>query len=508
MKSKKEVNIGRILDLIYWGDGSKEYPGLSISQIASFWGINKERAFEVKTKKLLEIPASWKNKYTLSVGGFRSGKTFIDIFKHLFKSFKYPKYSAMIVRKHHTQLRETYVKDFLLMIDRITEDNKELLIINEGYKAGAYIIETRGPSKTPSKFIFQIEPDGEFTQIRDSFKGYELAAFSLEEASELKEATWKVLRSRLSYKEGPTHGAMLSNPTFRGQWLAKYAQACEVDIMNGKGADCLIIRSETYENAHNLPDDYIPDLERQYENDPVGLAMALKGQDGVADVGRPVFINHWKDAHNIDASIKFNPYLPLIRGWDFGKRNAACGFWQFTKEGHAVKISELVIEDMYVEQFTDSVISHTILNYELGKAGIIDYGDFAGLQEKDTGSSIQRVREYTKGAINIQAKYFGDMDKGLNHIKKLLSTTVNGKFRLRFHPRCKFTIEAMKWGFFYKVLSDGRLASKPLDNEYMHMMDADRYAICNALPIEEERAAEWGKPVKAKSLLDQKKGRG
>ena len=500
MTKRAVFNIGEILDRIYWGDGTLENPGLSVSQLAQHWGIPKQFAQVVKEKRPTSIKPEWKHKYTLAVGGYRSGKTFEDIFKHLIKALTFSKYEALIVRKRHEQLMNTYVKDFKNFVEKITEDRSELLILDEGDRAGAYEIVIRGPHKTPAKFIFRIEPEGDFTSIRDSFKGYELGGFTMEEASQLQESTWKVLRSRLSWKLGPCHGAMLSNPGFRGQWLANYASKNEIDALNGVTPDCLVIRSETYENAHNLPTDYVSDLEKQYADDPVGLAMALKGLDGIAETGVPVFKHHWKDANNIDSTILFNPYRPLVRGWDFGMRNAACGFWQFTPEGHAVKISELVIENMYVDQFVDAVISHTKQNYE-PKAGIIDYGDFAGLQQKDTGSSIQRVRDYTKGAIQINAKYFGDMDGGLNHMKKLMSITVNGKFRFRVHPRCKWSIEAYKWGFFYKVLSDGRLANKPLDNEYMHTMDADRYAVCNALPIEEEKASEWGKPIKARGMI-------
>ena len=493
-------DIGRNLDIIYWGDGTIENPGLSVSQVAQHWGIPKSYAEVVKRQRLLEIDPAFKHKYTLAVGGYRSGKTFEDVFKHIFKALTYPAYEALIVRKRHEQLLNTYVKDFKAFIDRITEGQPKLLILDEGDSAGAHEILIRGPSRTPAKFIFRIEPDGDFTAIRDSFKGYELGGFTMEEASQLQEHTWKVLRSRLSWKGGPTHGAMLSNPGFRGQWLANYAAKNEVELLDGRSPDCLVIRSETYENRHNLPADYIADMEKQYADDPVGLAMALQGKDGVAEVGRPVFINFWKDTHNVDPNILFNPYRPLVRGWDFGKRNAAVGFWQFTPEGHALKLSELVVEDMYIEGLVDAVISHTKRYYSDIKAPIKDFGDYAGLQEKDTGASIYRVRDYTKGAICIQAQYFGDMDPGLDHMKKLMSKTVNGKFRFRVHPRCNWTIEAYKWGFFYKVLSDGRLANKPLDNDYMHMMDADRYAICNSLPIEEEKAAEWGgKALKAKS---------
>lgn len=502
MPSKRTiVDIGHNLDLIYKGNGTPENPGLSISQMAQFWGVPKEYGKIIKEKNLTVIDPSQKHKYTLAVGGYRSGKTFLDLFKGVFKSIKYPAYKHLVVRKQHAQLRDTYVADFYKFIRRITENQPELLILDEFEVSQTLHILLRGPTPEPAEWIFRIEPDGDFTKIRDSFKGYELGGFTMEEASELQHSTWKVLRSRFSWKGGPCHGGMLSNPGFRGQWLSNYAQQCEVDMINGKKPDCLIIRSETYENAHNLPQDYIADLEQQYKDDPVGLEMALLGKDGVIETGVPVFKGYFTEQKNVDPTIMFNPYLPLVRGWDFGHRAAACAFWQFTKEGHAVKISELIIENMYIDQFTDAVIRHTKEHYD-PKAGIVDYGDFAGLQQKDTGSSIQRVRDYTKGAIQINAKYFGDMDAGLNHMKKLMSTTVNNKFRYRVHPRCKMTIEGNKWGFYYKVMSDGRIMAKPFDNEYMHGQDADRYAICNAMPIEEEKASEWGgKSLKAKGLV-------
>lgn len=502
-----QINVGRNLDLIYWGDGTATNPGLSVSQIAQHWGITKQNALEVQRRRLTEIPAEWKHKYTASIGGFRSGKTFEDIFKHVFKAIKYPQYEALIIRKHHEQLMNTYVADFKKFIARITEDHSDLLILDEGFRASSYQILVRGPSKIPAKFIFRIEPEGEFTAIRDSFKGYELGGWTMEEGSELKKDTMKVLISRMSWKGGPCHGGILSNPGFRGQWLPEYVREMEEMAFNGEKPDCLVIRSETQENAHNLPADYIEDQKRLYKNDPVGLAMALQGLDGIAEKGRPVFLNHWHDELNIDASIRYRPELPLVRGWDFGKRDAACVFWQFTKEGHCVKISEVLIKDMYVDQFVDQVINHTKVNYPglktgPGQPGVVDYGDFAGTHETDLGSSIQRVRDYTKGAIQIRTRYFGDIDPRINHMRKLMAVTLNGKSRLRIHPRCTMSIEGYKWGLVYKIMSDGRIADKPFNNEYMHGFDADGYAILNAMPIEEEKkSADWGKPIKAKGLI-------
>lgn len=504
MKTAQKVDIGRNLDRIYWGDGTPDNPGLSASQLAHHWGISKVRAEEVKKYKMTSIPAAWKHKYVTHIGGYRSGKTFVDIFKHVFKALSYPAYEALIVRKQHAMLRDTYLADFKKFIVKITDDNYNLLVVDEEENSGTWYIYIRGPAKTPAKFIFRIEPEGDMTKIRDSFKGYNLAGFTMEEASELKIETWKVLRSRMSRVDIPVHGSMLSNPGFRGQWLPAYANENELALVEGQDPDSLVIRSETYENAHNLPADYIPDLEKQYKNDPVGLAMALKGMDGVLDAGIPVFKGYFDPDKHVDAGIAFNPYLPLVRGWDFGFRHAHCGFWQFTKEGLAVKISEVDIENQYIEQFVDRVINHTETHYE-PRAGIIDYGDYAGLQEKDTGSSIKRVRDYTKGKINIQARYFGDIDKGINHFKKLMSTTVNGKFRFRIHPRCTWTKEALLFGFFYKVMSDGRMNKKPLDNEYMHCWDADHYAICNAMPVEEERHTNQNQGVlRAKGLIHRK----
>jgi hypothetical protein len=98
------------------------------------------------------------------------------------------------------------------------------------------------------------------------------------------------------------------------------------------------------------------------------------------------------------------------------------------------------------------------------------------------------------------------MDAGLNHMKKLMSQDVNKKPRFSIHPRCSFTKEALLFGFHYKIMNDNRIANKPLDNEYMHTMDADRYAICNAMPIEEERNSQFsGGPIKARGMIHRKR---
>ena len=222
----------------------KVYNSLLPHQLALYHGVPVTFAKKIREQSLTSVPIEQKFKAVISIGGFRSGKTFADCFKKLTACIKYPKYLSLVVRKRKEQLRNTYLATFKEVVDLVTLNNKDFLILDDRELDGAIEILIRS-SGEPSKIIFRIEPDGTDEEVRDSFKGYELGSYTLEEASQLREITHDTLYTRLSWRGGPVHASLLSNPAFEGHWLSNVANKYEAELASGIKPQALVIRSGT-----------------------------------------------------------------------------------------------------------------------------------------------------------------------------------------------------------------------------------------------------------------------
>lgn len=471
-------------------------------QIAMYHGITREHALIVQglpyekdgTKR---FPQEWVYKYVFAKGGNKSGKTHTDVCRELASKIAYPGHVSLIVRKRKEQLRNTYFQDFLNIVDKVTGGNRDWLILDEQEIDGSIELTIRSVGK-PSKAIYRIEPDGAMQFSADSFKGYHLNSFTAEEASQLRWETINKCQINLDQDNYPSRGTIITNPTLDSTFIAKKFAKYMRELNNGQRPEMFPIVVDMRENTH-LPPNYVETIKKQFEDDPIGLEMVMNGRDGVVRDGVPVFQGFFKHDVHVDEAIRFDLELPLVRAADFGHDVAACGFWQKTKSGRVYKIAELICEGMHVEQFADEVADYTRTHFPFIPGGIEDYGDHAGLQEKDTGQSI-RIYQKRLG-IHVRTTPFGNIDPGLNHMRKLLSELRDNKPRITYHPRCEQTILAMKFGYKYKEQRDGRVMQKPFkDGWFEHPVDSDRYGICHMIPLGREE--KEFKNIRAKGIVD------
>lgn len=358
---------------------------LTLTGIKDFWNtmvphqragalaIERRYAEQYASTHIVAVP-SWVPVFqnVIEIGGKGSGKTLGAAYTAAHHALHTPDGMGVIVRKRHEQLRNTFLADFLWMLDRFTrcaeypEGNRELLVIKEGEKDGAIevTIRTVVPPFTPYKMIFRIEPEGDERTVADSFKSYNLDFFLLEEASQLLEATYVELLDRLRrpqpWRKGPPiyRGYVLSNPTTKSFWLAKLAARYEQqmlaynprlpdDPVHNPRPEGIVIRSKMTDNPY-LPVDYVEQAKKRYKDDLVKFDMMINGLDGIDIEGRPVFSGHWDRDQIISSNVRFNAERPLIRGWDFGYHNPAClapNHKVLTRDLRWVPVGELVPGD-------------------------------------------------------------------------------------------------------------------------------------------------------------------
>lgn len=517
------------------------YDNMYVHQLATHHGVPLEFAEQIKSQKLKAIPEWWPvYQNILSIGGKGSGKTKGAAYTIATLAINTPGGLGVVVRKRHEQLRNTFLADFYDVLNEITwcpapvlckggpepHGHKEALIVHEGEKDGAVEVLVRTTGATPCKIIFRIEPEGDDRTVADSFKSYNLNFALIEEASQLREVTYKELTDRLRRVGSPVRRMfILSNPTTKSHWLAKFAARCEQQAMvynprlpEGPGnmqPEALVVRSKMTDNV-NLPKDYIENVKRKYANSPVEYDMFVNGLDGIDVEGRPVFTGHFVRDRHVSRDIRFNPERPLIRGWDFGYQNPRTIFAQTDDMGSFNVIAEIShLQDVYIEEYVDAVKAYTVQHFPLaGTAGrvIQDFGDYAGTQQTDKEhTTIQRAQ--MRGVL-IMTRPNTKIESGLDVIRKLMAesrkvptmdlTGYGAEFRerprFRIHPRCEELIDAIAYGYHYPQYKNGQVGTAPKkDNRYDHIVDALRYAVINTFGLADDESATAYKKVYAKS---------
>lgn len=409
-------------------------------------------------------------------GAYGCGKSYILDYVGINLSVNQPGNLGLIARKRFEQLINTTLATFYGIIDEATDGDREALICDTNDANGAIEIFLRTTGE-PSKIVFRIEPDGTEEMIRDSFKGYELGWFGLDEMTQLKKVTYDTLATRLRRPGFVLAGLGASNPAGSKHWFTKRVQASEEELSLGARPDELIIRARAFDNPF-LRADYIEELKNQFRNDPDGYDMYVLGLDGMDITGKPVFRKDFNDKVHVDALLKPSVFQPLYVGLDFGYHNPAAVWLQRDDRDRFNVLGELHPEDIGVDTFADLILDFNRRHLPQFKADKIFYfGDPAGAQATDKGDpTILRLAQ--KG---IHVRHMtSEINPGIEAIRQLLQKSIDGRPRLVFHPRCRQLVEAFRGAYYYRERTDGTYTETPFkDGTYDHIVDALRYAIVN-----------------------------
>jgi hypothetical protein len=309
----------------------------------------------------------------------------------------------------------------------------------------------------------------------------------IDEAREIKHSLFLYLLSRLmrypSKKDFnnkspfiyPGQVLLTTNYPSREHWLYKM-------FVESPQEGYSIYEQSQSENAHNLPENYYENLERDYKDRPDLLKTLVRGEWGVTVMGRQVYPEYNKEFH-----VATEPLLPLVqegmagedgkktvvRGWDHtGLSPAAVVVW-INHTGQALVIKEFLSDDEPgIVDFGEMVQSWCAEN--LPGARYVDIGDPAGRYRDSTKMS---PRDYLKEEFGIV------IHDGIQTFKVRresvagrLNKQINGAPALVICPSCVRLIDGFEGGYAYGEYGrTGTFKSEPAKNEYSHVHDALQY---------------------------------
>ena len=325
-----------------------------------------------------------------------------------------------------------------------------------------------------------------FMGLKDEVVGFEIDWAIVDEANEVEEKRIKELLARFRNEipgmpkdVDPTGLYLACNPPDTTHWL--YTAATGLDAKGRKVMNpwMTLFTPEFKENSRNLRKGYYEKLEKQYASAPDLLDRFIKGTWGTTFPGQPVYKQFSQMIH-VKRDLPYDPYRTLYRFWDFGYNNPACIFAQVDLEGRLLVLYEVLKQQTVITEFAQHVKAETAQRFHGQRERIVDFGDPAVRQMKDTGSTLQDLQ---KEGITMNYK-LSLIDHGVKLIRRLLGTLVNGEPALQFDDLgCPVLVNAMKGG--YRLEDTLRQNSKDLqpkkDGFYDHPADAFRYGVINLL---------------------------
>lgn len=183
---------------------------------------------------------------------------------------------------------------------------------------------------------------------------------------------------------------------------------------------------------------------------------------------------------------QYDPTLPIIRSWDFGRGHPSC-VWSQKKPNGQIRVMRSVIETQKdIFAFAPYVLSESQMRWP--GATFIDCGDPAGAQETDKGATTQILLIEFK--INLHYRWSSN-EEGWKMMEKSLIVREDGEPGILIDPRDnEDLIDGFAGGYKLDTGATGRDTEGRLKNSakkdgwYEHVMDALRYAYIHCFKIE------------------------
>lgn len=379
-----------------------------------------------------------------------------------------PNFQGAIGRLDYNKLMGTTYKAFEAMVNRV---NPELIIDRD---------------KTPPLKLYIQQPGGigiaqiDFIGLKEYPGSYEWHRVAVDEADECDLSVVEGLKTRLRAPCPPEYQEdygvdMVFNPPDEVHWIYT---AC-----TGKNAQGKKVQEPTFElfepkygeNDQNLPRGYADDNFRGLPND---MLMRLKyGNWGASFPGEGVFRGSFSTALHVRPDLPFLPNEALLRFWDFGFGHPAC-IWAQVDEYMRLRIlREVLGENVEAKAFAEHCKGITNTHFPTATQ-VLDFGDPAAKQKKDTGSTLQVLDGQ---GINLIYMDGMSIEEGLRRMRFLLEQIWNTEPAVLISKAGAPLTVRMFQGGYYKHKTTG----KPVkDGFYDHLADALRYGVTNIYDAE------------------------
>jgi len=398
-------------------------------------------------------------KYKGFKGSKGSGKTRALVEEVMALNWEFPGNRGIVARKDFRDLKETTYQFFEEYYP------KELILDrNEGHFF--WLVRSKDPSN-PSRIKFSHCKDPK------SFESGEIGYFAFDEADEIPEETFKVLRTRLRRKGIALYGLMAFNPTDDVHWLYRFFVE---DPIEKDREDRELFSNNTFENAENLPNGYIDELKDTYKN-PEELKRYLYGEWGSVSSDRAVYPSFAPEFHISQEPIEFTAGAPLIRCHDFGMY-AACSFMQIVNGQLRILAPEIMEFGKGAEQFAPIVLQKSLDHF--GVPHIIDVSEPYATTRSTADASLTCASVYRRHGITLKIGRHSFAER-ISAVEYFLSRNIQGEPALIVDKRCKMICSGFKGGYRFEASATERRGVDVEDNEYTHLADTVQFGACFAL---------------------------
>lgn len=202
-----------------------------------------------------------------------------------------------------------------------------------------------------SRVFFRGLKSQDATLRYSKFRGLTLARVYVDQAEEVPQDVYLELAGRLSAPGYPHQITISPQSVSQDHWIAK-----EFPTDNAKPGRRYIPLS-VYDNAHNLAEQVIPNLERIYPPEHPQHRTLILGQRGMNVIGEPVYRGAFRRQIH-EGPAEFDPMLPLEMALDFGKHHPCVTFRQVSAFGQVRFLGGILGQNLYLGDFLDVVLAH------------------------------------------------------------------------------------------------------------------------------------------------------
>lgn len=367
---------------------------------------------------------------------------------------EYPGIRVLIGRKDFNDLRLSILKTFLEIVPHV-------VIAEHNEQEHRYVLD--GASGQGTVF---------FRELKDvkGLGSQEFAIITVHEAHEIDLFAYRTLKQRCRQSGYPNFVLMEGNPPSEGHWLSRIANPKDADY----DPDITVLTLSSYENWNFMAPAYRTSLESM---PPAWKRRYLLGETAALPEGTPVYPTFVETVHVHETTIAQD--RPIIRGWDWGYRRAACVWAQQEDSGRLLIHREWMALETPEEQFIDGVITRT--NLWFGARPCRDFGDPSARNRDPHGvATLQRL-----SAKGIQLGFRQTTyAQRIPLINRKLSELIGGVPAVTINPGCHVLIEGLAGGYHYPTLKDGaELTAKrevpAQDPWFNHLANSFEYVMVN-----------------------------
>ena len=259
----------------------------------------------------------------------------------------------------------------------------------------------------------------------------------------------------------------------------------------------LVLRIHYTCDPERATEDWIEQTKKGYRGGTEGSDWQREMEiDFGSYAGQPVYpsFNSTKSV----IPVKYNPHIPLWRGWDFGYRNPAVTFYQLWEDDTLVYLHEMFPTldkeerpGISTADLAQLVVAETDRLFPGAQspedsAGVFDFCDPSGNNKKET-SDFSSVEILQQAGITPDFSVVGRKNRIAYARPYVEGTHSDGKPKFLINPHCALGIEAFAAAYRYPDDSSGGadrempdLGKKIQSEAFIHIMDSFEYVVaCN-----------------------------